>query len=142
MQQDLFNQDKKQEDPKTREAALAAIKKILDAGNVDEQFANRSGSYHSKDKFLVSWIGKYKTMPVEFSIDKTDYFYAAYSGYHATYNRRNLIYEKQIKGFASIEQALIIVGIKLCKNLEEKQQFFNKYAVPYNDRVKSQNNKA
>lgn len=49
----------------------------------------------------------------------------------------HLFYEKQIQGFRSIEQALITIGIKLCKNSTEKKAFFDKYATPYNLRIKN-----
>lgn len=121
----------------SKREALEKIKNFLDCEEVDAQFSDRSGSYHSSDKFIVSWTGNYNGMAHEFSIDKTDSFYASYSGYRAIYARRTLFSEKQIAGYTSIERALIEVGLKLCQK-SEKKEFFEKYGVRYNLRIQLQ----
>ena len=121
----------------SRQKALEKIIDILKKGNIDEQFNSRSGSYYSSDKFIVSWLGSWNRMEVEYSIDKVDSSYTAFSGYKAIYSRRNLFYEKQLEGFGSIERALISVGLKLCDNKGDKVAFFNEFAKPYNEKLKS-----
>ncbi|UOB18598.1 hypothetical protein [Abyssalbus ytuae] len=119
----------------SKKSALDQIKKFLDAENVEEQFKDRSGDYYSKDKFLVTWYANWKGIPSEFGIDKTDQFYARYSRYKAIYVTRSLFHEKQLAGYSSIERALIEIGLKLCSK-SEKEAFFNKYAIKYNEKLK------
>lgn len=116
---------------------MEQIRKYLDAENVDAQFNDRNAEYHSKDKFIVTWNENYKGIDSEFAIDKTDAFYASYSGYKAIYCTRGLFHEKQLAGYHSIERALIEVGMKLCDK-NEKEAFFDKYAVKYNQRLKKE----
>lgn len=122
---------------KVQESKLAALNKILEIlekGNVEEQFTGVSGAYHSSDKFIVSWIDNWKGIPAEFSIDKTDQFYRAYSGFGAIYATRSLFHEKQLAGYTSIERALLEVGMKLCPKNEVEQKFL-KYVNDYNTRL-------
>lgn len=119
--------------------ALAQIKTFLEADDVDGQFATRNGGYYSSDKFLVTWLGNYKGIPSEFSIDICDSFYKQYSGYKAIYVTRSLLHEKQLGGYSSIERALLEVGLKLC-GVAEKKEFFDKYATKYNEKLKKLNN--
>lgn len=119
----------------SKKAALEKIKQFLDAENVDTQFADRTGAYYSNDKFIVTWNASWNGVPSEFAIDKCDSFYTAYSGYKAIYVTRSLFHEKQLKGYHSIERALIDVGLKLC-NKKEKKAFFEKYAIKYNAKLK------
>lgn len=121
----------------SRVDALTRIKKILSTGNPDEQFSKVSGNYYSNDKFIVFWLGNWQGMPVEYSIDKASAFYSTISRYKAIYARRNLIYEKQIAAYDSIERALIEIGIKLCQSRQDKEAFFNQFAKPYNERLKA-----
>lgn len=129
---------KKSKINQSRVAALSKIKGILSLGDVEDQFSEVSGNYYSKDKFIVTWLGNWQGMPVEYSIDKVDAFYSAYSGGKAIYARRNLFYEKQLAAYSSIERALMEAGIKLCQSRKEKQAFFNQFAKPYNERIKAQ----
>ena len=69
---------------------------------------------------------------VENSLELCDHFYQSYSGYKCVQARRNLFYEKQVKGFRTITRGLIEVGLALCTTMKEKQEFFKKYAEPYN----------
>ena len=121
---------------KSREEALIKIKSILDQGNPDEIFSKNSGGHYSEERFLVVWQGKYKGVSSEFRIDKTSDFYSGMSGYKAIYVAVGLFHEKQIQGYPTIERAFIDVGIKLCPNRQEKKDFFEKYAVPYNEKIK------
>lgn len=133
-------------DPKeikeSKARALSKIKEILDGGNVDEQFKNRSGNYYSNEKFIVTWFGNYKGMLCEFGLDKCDEFYKMYSGYAGILCVRNLVFERQKKGFPTIEFGLLRIGLDLSRTKEEKLEFFNKYVVPYNERLKQQHNEA
>ncbi len=122
----------------SKQKALEKITEILNNeidGFIDELFTQINGNYYSSDKFIISYIENYKGIPAEFSIDKTDAFYSAYSGYKAIYATRSLFHEKQIKGYSTIERALIDVGLKLCSK-KEKENFFNKYAIRYNEKLK------
>lgn len=123
---------------KYKKEALAKIITILDKGDVEEQFEKNSGAYHSSEKFIITYLGNYKGMMVEFGLDKTDSFYASYSGYKCIYAARNLFFEKQLKGFDTIEHGLIYLGMKLC-SAKKKEEFFDRYAVPYNKRVQTNN---
>jgi len=121
----------------SKKAALEKIKQFLEAEDVDAQFADRTGAYHSSDKFIVTWNANWKGIPSEFSIDKCDSFYAAYSGYKAIYATRSLFHEKQLGGYHSIERALIEAGMKLCGK-DENKAFFEKYATKYNARLQKE----
>jgi len=121
----------------SKKAALEKIKQFLEAEVVDAQFADRTGAYHSSDKFIVTWNANWKGIPSEFSIDKCDSFYAAYSGYKAIYATRSLFHEKQLGGYHSIERALIEAGMKLCGK-DENKAFFEKYATKYNARLQKE----
>jgi hypothetical protein len=122
----------------SRKQALDKIREILDKGNPDELFSDNNGDYYSKDRFLLVWKGNYKGMPSEMRIDKTDAFYANYSGYKAIYASVGLFHEKQLKGYSSIERAFIDVGLDLCRTKKDKRGFYEKYTIPYNNKIKEQ----
>lgn len=115
----------------SKQKAFEKIKEFLRVNDVDGQFAGRSGDYYSNEKFIVTWNANYKGMLCEYGIDKCDAAYAAISGYKAIYAVRNLFLEEQIKGYSSIERALLEVGLKLCPK-KERQDFFDTFAVTYN----------
>jgi hypothetical protein len=121
----------------SRSKAFEKIKTLLDAENVDAQFTDRNGSYYSNEKFIVTWNANWQGIPSEYGIDKTDSFYAAYSGAKAVYVTRGLLHEKQLGSYESIERALIVFGLKLCPK-KEKKAFFEKYATRYNARLKKE----
>lgn len=121
----------------SKKAALEKIKQFLEAEDVDAQFADRTGAYHSSDKFIVTWNANWKGIPSEFSIDKCDSFYATYSGYKAIYATRSLFHKKPLGGYHSIERALIEAGMKLCGK-DENKAFFEKYATKYNARLQKE----
>jgi hypothetical protein len=123
----------------SRKEALIKIREILDKGNPDELFNDNNGDYYSKDRFLLVWKGNYKGMASEMRIDKCDAFYKSMSGYSAIYAAVGLFHEKQIEGYMTIERAFIDVGLKLCTS-EEKKDFFDKYAVAYNQKLISLKN--
>ena len=118
---------------KSRKEALQKIKEILDKGNPDEQF--EAGE---KGKHIVVWIGNWGGMWSEFRIDLTDSFYRHYSGYKVVHCAVGLFHEHQIEGYQTIERALIDVGLKLCKNKAQQKEFFEQYAKPYNEKLKTQ----
>lgn len=118
----------------SRKNALLKIKDMLSAENVESQFDGKSGDYYSSDKFIVTWIGNWNGIPSEFSIDKTDSLFSSF-GNKAIKVTRSLVHEKQLKAYSSIERALIEVGLELSPKAEKKD-FFLKYAVSYNERLK------
>lgn len=120
----------------SRKQALRKIIEILDKGDIEGQFADRTGDYHSKDKFIVTWNGNWNGIPSEYKVEKCDAFYTAYSGYKAVYGTAGLFHEKMFKGYPSIEMALLDVGLKLCPNKKEMKMFWDKYVQPYIERVK------
>jgi hypothetical protein len=137
----LFPKTKEHELPaykikETREKALKRIKEYLEVEDVERQFEDRNGDYYSNDKFIVAWAVNYKGFPYQMSIDKVDDFYSKVSGARCIVARRSLISETQLKAYSSFERALVEEGLKLCRNKEEKKQFFDKYAVAYNNRLK------
>lgn len=119
----------------SKQKALDKIKEYLRVNDVDGQFAGKSGDYYSNEKFIVTWNANYMGMLCEYGIDKCDAAYAALSGYKAIFAVRNLFLEKQLKGFSSIERALIEVGLKLCSK-KEKKDFFDTFAAAYNLKLK------
>ncbi len=121
----------------SKAGALVKIREILDKEDIEAQFKDRSGDYHSAEKFIVSWSGNNIGIPSEFSICKTDSFYQGYSGFKAIYCVASLFHQKQLKGFSSIELALITIGMRLTKKAD-RPEFFQKYAVKYNERIKKQ----
>lgn len=120
----------------SKQKALEKIKELLRVNDVDGQFSGRSGDYYSNDKFIVTWNANYMGMLCEYGIDKCDAAYTALSGYKAIFVVRNLFLEKQLKGFGSIERALIEVGLTLCPK-KEKKDFFDTFAVTYNLKQKT-----
>lgn len=126
----------KDEIQKSRTEALEKIRKLLDVPDVEAQFDKISGDYHSTDKFIVSWLSNHHKIASETSIDKTDGLYQSMSGYKAIKATRSLIHEKQLKGYPTIERALLEVGLELCSSDEEKKDFFNKFVTPYNQKLK------
>lgn len=121
----------------SREEALKVIEDILDKGDVNEQFKDRGRDYYSKDKFIVSWKVNHNDFPYEVSIDLTDSFYSEYSGAKCIKARRSLFSEQQLEAYGNIEYGLIKEGLKLCSGRDKKEQFFNKYAKPYNEKIKN-----
>lgn len=120
----------------SRQKALEQIKQYLDSEDIEGQFTNKSGNYYSSNKFIVSWNVNYKGFPHEVSIDKCESMYTGMTGAKCIVSRRSLVSEKQLKAYGSFERALVDQGLKLCSNREEKKQFFDKYAVAYNNRLK------
>jgi hypothetical protein len=119
----------------SKQKALEKIKELLRVNDVDGQFAKRSGDYYSNEKFIVTWNANYRGMLCEYGIDKCDAAYTAFSGYKAIYAVRNLFVEDQLKGFGSIERALIEVGLSLCPK-NEKKDFYDTFAATYNLKLK------
>lgn len=117
----------------SRQKAFEKIKEYLDKDNVEEQFSNLSGDYHSKDKFILSYLTNFKGFPYELTIDKVDGFYQDYSGFKCIKARRSLVSETQLKGFHSFERALVEEGLKLAPS---RKEFFDKYAVAYNNKIR------
>jgi hypothetical protein len=120
----------------SRKKALEQIKTYLDAEDIEGQFDDRKGDYYSNDKFIISYLCNHNGFPHEISIDKTDSFYTSFSGAKCIKARRSLVSEKQLNAFRSFERALVEEGFKLCATKEKKKQFFEKYAVAYNNRLK------
>lgn len=120
----------------SRKAALEKIKEYLDKEDVEQQFENTK-----ENEKIVVWVGNVDGFPKEFTIEAVDKFYTSYSGgVKCITARRCLFSEKQLKGYHSWERALIEIGLKLCSGRKEKQEFFDKYAVRYNEKLKTQNN--
>jgi|GEM_PF-5085546 len=118
----------------SRQKALEQIKTYLDSEDIEKEFEDRNGDYYSNDKFIVSWVCNYNNFPHEASIDKVDSF----RGTACITARRSLLSEKQLQAYSTFERALVSEGLKLCGNKIEKKEFFDKYAVAYNNRLKQQ----
>jgi len=123
----------------SRRKALEKIVIILDKGDIDSQFSDRSGDYYSEEKFIVTWSGNYNGVPSEYGLDLTDSFFSAVMGPKCIYACRSLVHEKQLAGYPNIEYGLITIGTKLCSSRKKKKEFFEKYAAPYNARLKKKN---
>lgn len=118
-----------------RKLALGKIKVYLGADDIEGQFSHLNGRYHSPEKFLVTWIGNYRDMPVEYKIEKTDEVFKSMSGKVCVYGVANLFMEKEISSYSTFERCLLEIGLKLCPNRKEKAKFHADYAVPYNNRL-------
>lgn len=137
----LFPKTKEKEMPakkvkESRQKALEQVKTYLNSEDIEGQFENINGDYYSNDKFLVSWFTNYNGFPHEVTIDKVDEFYKSMSGAKCIVARRSLVSEEQLKTYGSFERALVAEGLKLCSSKQEKKEFFDKYAVVYNNRLK------
>jgi hypothetical protein len=123
---------------RSRAKALEQIKTYLLSDDVDSQFKDRDGSYHSKDKFIVTWNGNYQGIPSEFSIDKTADIYNDFYKVRAIYVCRSLLHEKTLREFPSIERALIVMGWMLQGNKKDPNaiEFFRACQKKYNERLK------
>lgn len=132
------NQFSAKEVRESKNTALLKIKEYLNTEDVEFQFDCRDGNYYSNDKFILIWVGNYKGVKVEYTLDKTDSFYSSYSGYKCIKAVRNMFLEKQLKGYHSFERALIEVGLSFLRG-QEKQEFFDKYATAYNEKIKAKN---
>lgn len=124
----------------SRKKALEQIKFFLDSEDIEGQFENKNGDYYSSNKFIVSWSCNYNGFPHEISIDMVDSFYTSYSGAKCIVARRSLVSEKQLKAYNSFERALVEQGLKLCATKNEKKEFFDKYAIAYNNKLKQRQN--
>ncbi|MCO6366639.1 hypothetical protein [Roseivirga pacifica] len=125
----------------SRADALEKIKTFLEADDVDGQFQNMSGEYHSPEKFVVTWKGHWMGIASEFGIDLVDSFYTSYSGgVKCIYVTRSLFHEKEIKSFRSVERGLLEAGMTLCPNLDKKYDFFERYGLKYNEKIKAKKN--
>ena len=141
----LFPKTKEHELPskkvkESRQKALEQIKIHLDSEDIEGQFKDKNGNYYCSDKFIVSWNTNYNGFPHEVSIDKCESMYTGMTGAKCIVARRRLFSERQLKAYNSFERALVDQGLKLCATKTEKQEFFNKYAVAYNNRLKQQRN--
>ncbi|CAH7396194.1 conserved hypothetical protein [Vibrio chagasii] len=132
----MFEKIKSSDVRKSRLDALGKIKQLLDVPDIEGQFTDKNGSYHSSEKFIVSWLGNANGFGCEFQLEKCDDMYRTMSGYVCVHGYASLIQQKQISGYQSFELGLIQVGLKLCSGNKQKMDFFNRYAVPYNERVK------
>ncbi len=119
----------------SKSEALEKIKTILDnaPASIEEINSNTSG----KNVFIISMIVNHKGMPMEVNLEHCDSFYGSYSGYACIKARKSLFSEEQLKGYPTVEYGLISFGMDLIRDKEEKAAFFNKYAAPYNERIKS-----
>ena len=126
----------------SRQEALETICAILrDPEKLKEAESRKISSHYGKDKFLVTWKANYHGMPCEERIDICDSGYRAYSGRKAVHVSVGLFHERQIgDGFLSVEVALLKVGLKLCATLALKQEFFNEFCKPFNERLKENTN--
>ncbi|MDK9790067.1 hypothetical protein [Vibrio sp. D431a] len=119
-----------------RKAALEKIKEILRVGDVEAQFQHRCRDYHSSEKFIVTWVANWQGYAAEYKLSLTENMYRVMSGYECIYGVANLFNEHQFSGYQSVERGLLEVGLKLCANKSQKNDFFEEFAVPYNNRLK------
>ncbi|TGJ99816.1 hypothetical protein EHO57_13715 [Leptospira langatensis] len=124
----------RQEIKNSKRAALKEILRFLRASDIESPFKGRDGGYYSREKFIVSWIDNWKSIPSEFSLDLCDSFYQSYSGFVCTLSHRSIVHEKQIGGYRSIHRGLIEAAVKIIgKDKKGQLSFFRKYVVPYNE---------
>ncbi|ELP6119505.1 TPA: hypothetical protein I7730_00080 [Vibrio vulnificus] len=135
------NTDLKFSQKEVQESRLEALEKIrtyLRASDIEGQFANRNGGYHSSEKFLLTWKGNHNLMASEFKLEKTDAAYKAMSGFVCIYGVANIFHESQLGGYGTFERGLLEVGLKLCANRAAQKEFFDEFVKPYNERLEKQ----
>ncbi len=116
--------------------ALQKIKTILDgAPDAITEIQKNAGSEFSPKVFIISMLANHNGMPMEVNLEHCDNFYKSYSGYACIKTRKSLFYQKQLKGYPSIEFGIIQFGMDLIKDQQEKEDFWRKYAAPYNQRI-------
>ncbi len=122
----------------SKAAALQKIKTILDgAPETITELEKNDGNQFSPKVFIISMLANHKGMPMEVNLEHCDNFYKSFSGHACIKTRKSLFYQKQLKGYPSIEFGLIQFGLDLIKDQKEKEDFWQKYAAPYNQRMKS-----
>lgn len=118
----------------SKDKALEVITSLLRSGDVDTRY---TGGADSHGEFLVTWRGNWNRVPQEYSVRLTNSFYMSYSGARCIYARAGLFNQKQLDSFRTVEEGLIKVGMKLCRTKKDTMNFFNEFAVPYNNKIKA-----
>ncbi len=124
-----------------REAALVKVKEYLD--NIEHWSKELRKLCTGQEGYIaVSYSCNTNSgIPGEIQFKICDSFYGSYSGYKCIKAQVSLFHEKQISGYPSIEYGLIRFGMALLSKKQDKVEFFKKYAVPYNERIKGQEGK-
>jgi len=121
----------------SRAKALVQVREYLDdIRHWENELPTKQ--FGSVEYIAISHLANYKGMGCEINLEIPDSFYGRYSGYKCIKARKSLIMQHQLKGYPNIEYGLIDYGMGLCTNRKEKNAFYEKYAVPYNERLKQQ----
>lgn len=118
----------------SRQKALDEIRKFLSVPeeNIENQFRDKDPNFWGSEKFIVTWFGNYNGMFSEYKLELCDPFYLVYSGYKCVYGCAGLFHQHQFKGYSTVWRGLVMVGMLLCSNRSEKNEFFERFATPYN----------
>ncbi len=119
----------------SRAKALAKVKEYLDDIRTWEVKLPELQS-GSVEYIIVSCLVNFKGMACEINLEIPDGIYSNMTKTSCYKARKSLVSQNQLKTYASIEQGLIAYGLDVClKGIDEKREFFQKYAVPYNKRL-------
>lgn len=120
----------------SRAQALVKAKEYLDDIEQWEKKLEQN-QFGSVEYIALSYKCNYRGMASEINLEIPDSFYAGISGTRCHKARKNLVMQQQLQAYPNLECGLIRYGLELCKGREAKTEFFNKYAVPYNERLKN-----
>jgi hypothetical protein len=88
----------------------------------------------------ISYLSNYKGMNCEINLEIPDSFYADFAGVKCYKAVKGLFIQKQLQSYPSIEYGLIKYAMELIKG-PERREFFDKYAVRYNNRLQEAQNR-
>lgn len=120
---------------RSRKSALTQIENYL--YNIDYWRVKLPQMQTGEIEYIaVSCLTNYKGMACEMNLEIPNITYSSISGAKCYKAIKNLFFVKQLCNYGSIEQGLIKFGMDLLHG-EEKKKFFEKYAVPYNAKIKN-----
>ncbi len=123
---------KQSEINKTRKEAFYLLKKLLEENKVaDDDFKD--------GETIITYLGNKNKMGVSFGFQKTDEDYFKFSGVRSMLVHTNFFVAKQLKSFGNIQSGIITMAIELAPTKTEKIEIIDKYAKPYNEKIKQQN---
>ena|SRR3990167_2977889 len=115
----------------SRNSALAKATEYLD--NIQHWAVELPKQQFGQAEYIVLSVKtNYSGMACETNLEIGSFMYPCYKA------RKSLVMQKQLASYTCVEQGLIKFALELCKTREEKISFFNKYALPYNERVKKE----
>ena len=88
---------------------------------------------------IITYLGNINSFGVSYSLQKTDDDYFKFSGVRSMLIYTNFVIAKQPKSFRNIESGIITMAMELAPTKTVKTEIIEKYAMPYNEKIKQQN---